>query len=68
MRLLNPMRPIDFTGANIRLSFVFVFMILHAMVFAFGFVNYAVKDNLQRARDTFGPTFMIARCVLLYMI
>ncbi|EHA50662.1 hypothetical protein MCOR27_010213 [Pyricularia oryzae] len=50
-----------------RRFFVFVFMILHAMVFAFGFVNYAVKDNLQRARDTFGPTFMIARAAALVL-
>jgi NADPH oxidase 2 len=48
-------------------SFVFVFMALHAMVFAFGFVNYAVKDNLQNARDTFGPTYMIARSAALVL-
>lgn len=37
------------------------------MVFAFGFVNYAVKDNLQIARDTFGPTYMIARSAALVL-
>lgn len=37
------------------------------MVFAFGFVNYAVKDNLQVARDTFGPTYMIARSAALVL-
>lgn len=37
------------------------------MVFAFGFVNYAVKDNLQIARDTFGPTYMIARAAALVL-
>ncbi|KAI1768503.1 ferric reductase NAD binding domain-containing protein [Hypoxylon sp. FL1150] len=50
-----------------RRFFVFVFMALHAMVFAFGFVNYAVKDNLQIARDTFGPTYMIARSAALVL-
>lgn len=50
-----------------RRFFVFVFMVVHAMVFAFGFVNYAVKDNLQRVRDTFGPTFMIARAAALVL-
>ncbi|EPE10697.1 nadph oxidase [Ophiostoma piceae UAMH 11346] len=50
-----------------RRFFVFVFMLLHAMVFAFGFVNYARKDNLQVARDTFGPTYMIARAAALVL-
>ncbi|KAJ4422089.1 hypothetical protein N0V82_003281 [Gnomoniopsis sp. IMI 355080] len=50
-----------------RRVFVFVFAALHAMVFAFGFVNYAVKDNLQGARDTFGPTYMIARAAALVL-
>ncbi|KAI0009615.1 ferric reductase NAD binding domain-containing protein [Xylariaceae sp. FL0662B] len=50
-----------------RRFFVFVFMALHALVFAFGFVNYAVKDNLQVARDTFGPTYMIARSAALVL-
>lgn len=53
--------------ANMWHSFVFVFAVLHAMVFAFGFVNYAVKDNLQVARDTFGPTYMIARAAALVL-
>lgn len=48
-------------------SFVFVFMFLHAIVFAFGFVNYAVKDSLQTARNTFGPTYMIARSAALVL-
>ncbi|PSR84362.1 ferric reductase like transmembrane component [Coniella lustricola] len=48
-----------------RRMFVFVFAILHAMVFSFGFVNYAVKDSLQGARDIFGPTYMIARAAAL---
>lgn len=47
--------------------FVIVFMIVHALVFALAFVNYAVKDNLQIARDTFGPTFQIARSSALVL-
>ncbi|KAI1122341.1 ferric reductase NAD binding domain-containing protein [Nemania abortiva] len=50
-----------------RRFFVFVFMFLHALVFAFGFVNYAVKDSLQIARNTFGPTYMIARSAALVL-
>ncbi|SPO07584.1 related to NADPH oxidase 1 [Cephalotrichum gorgonifer] len=50
-----------------RRVFVFVFMMLHGLVFAFAFVNYAVKDNLQSSRDTFGPTFMIARSAALVL-
>ncbi|KAI0398031.1 ferric reductase NAD binding domain-containing protein [Xylariaceae sp. FL0594] len=50
-----------------RRFFVFVFIFLHALVFAFGFVNYAVKDSLQTARNTFGPTYMIARSAALVL-
>ncbi|KAI1826561.1 ferric reductase NAD binding domain-containing protein [Xylaria intraflava] len=50
-----------------RRFFVFVFIFLHALVFAFGFVGYAVKDSFQGARDTFGPTYMIARSAALVL-
>ncbi|KAI1295280.1 ferric reductase NAD binding domain-containing protein [Xylaria venustula] len=50
-----------------RRFFVFIFILLHAIVFAFGFVNYAVKDSLQIARNTFGPTYMIARSAALVL-
>ncbi|KAF2971865.1 hypothetical protein GQX73_g1654 [Xylaria multiplex] len=53
--------------AFVRLTFVFVFIFLHTLVFAFGFVNYAVKDSLQVARNTFGPTYMIARSAALVL-
>lgn len=46
-------------------STVVLFMIIHAMVFAFGFVNYQVKDNLTTARLTFGITYPIARSAAL---
>ncbi|KAH8891561.1 hypothetical protein GQ53DRAFT_148359 [Thozetella sp. PMI_491] len=50
-----------------RRVFVFVYLALHAAIFSFGFVNYAVKDNLQIARDTFGPTYSIARAAALVL-
>ncbi|CAK7265102.1 hypothetical protein SEPCBS119000_001333 [Sporothrix epigloea] len=50
-----------------RRFLMFIFMLIHAMVFTFGFVNYARKDNLQGARDTFGVTYMIARSAALVL-
>ncbi|EEY17348.1 NADPH oxidase [Verticillium alfalfae VaMs.102] len=50
-----------------RRFFVFVFMILHGLVFALACVNFALKDNLQVARDIFGPTFVIARAAALVL-
>lgn len=47
--------------------FVFIFMIAHAMIFAFACIHYAVKDSLQGARDTFGVTFTIARASALVL-
>ena len=37
------------------------------MVFAFGFMNYQLKDNLQNGRDTFGLTYPIARAAALVL-
>ncbi|CRK48901.1 hypothetical protein BN1723_008259, partial [Verticillium longisporum] len=50
-----------------RRFFVFVFMILHGLVFALACVNFALKDNLQVARDIFGTTFVIARAAALVL-
>lgn len=50
-----------------RRVFVMVFMLLHALIFAFGFVHYGVKENLVVARETFGATFMIARSSALVL-
>ncbi|KFY41393.1 hypothetical protein V494_03013 [Pseudogymnoascus sp. VKM F-4513 (FW-928)] len=50
-----------------RRFFVFVFAAIHAMVFAFGFMNYQLKDNLQNGRDTFGLTYPIARAAALVL-
>ena len=46
---------------------VFVFMLVHAMIFAFGFANYYLKDNLQTARATFGLGYSIARAAALVL-
>ena len=37
--------------------FFFVFMLLHALVIAFGFMHYQLKDSSVTARATFGITF-----------
>ncbi|KFX98507.1 hypothetical protein O988_04301, partial [Pseudogymnoascus sp. VKM F-3808] len=50
-----------------RRFFVFVFATIHAMVFAFGFMNYQLKDNLQNGRVTFGFTYPIARAAALVL-
>ncbi|KXJ90715.1 ferric reductase NAD binding domain-domain-containing protein [Microdochium bolleyi] len=50
-----------------RRFFVFVFMAIHALIFAFGFVHYAVKDSLSGSRAIFGVTFMIARSAALVL-
>jgi NADPH oxidase len=48
-------------------SFVIVFAAIHAMVFAFGFMNYQIKDNLNIARSTFGLTYATARSAALVL-
>ncbi|KAI6247184.1 Superoxide-generating NADPH oxidase heavy chain subunit A [Erysiphe necator] len=48
-----------------RRFFVFVFAAIHAMVFTFGFMNYQIKDNLTKARSTFGLTYPTARAAAL---
>ena len=50
-----------------RRMFVAVFLLVHAMIFAFGFANYQLKDNLTQARDTFGITYPIARSAALVL-
>ena len=50
-----------------RRVFVFVFALVHAMIFAFGFANYQLKDNLTGARATFGITYPIARAAALVL-
>ena len=48
-------------------SFVFVFAGIHGMVFAFGFMNYQLKDSFTIARSTFGLTYPIARSAALVL-
>lgn len=47
--------------------FVFMFVVVHSMIFAFGFTNYHLKDNLNEARATFGVTYAIARAAALVL-
>lgn len=42
-------------------------MLLHGMVFAFGFVHFTLKDNLNTSREQFGLTFIIARAAALVL-
>ncbi|GAA5973640.1 hypothetical protein JCM11641_005057 [Rhodosporidiobolus odoratus] len=49
-----------------RIAFA-IFVFVQALVFAFGFVNYALKDNLVTARRNFGVTYMIARSAALVL-
>lgn len=50
-----------------RRIFVAIWMLLHAMVFTFGFLNYRLKDNLTQARATYGITYPIARSAALVL-
>ncbi|KAF3940763.1 hypothetical protein ABW19_dt0207448 [Dactylella cylindrospora] len=50
-----------------RRIFVGTFILLHLMVFGFGFVNYSIKDNLVGPRAVFGITFPIARSAALVL-
>jgi hypothetical protein len=40
-----------------RQIFFGLWILLHALAFAFAFVNFSLKDNLNGARGTFGVTF-----------
>ncbi|KAK5941411.1 hypothetical protein PMZ80_006689 [Knufia obscura] len=44
-----------------------VFVLVHAMIFTFGFMNYQLKDNLTTARATFGLTYPTARAAALVL-
>jgi len=50
-----------------RRIFFFTFVFVHALVLAFGFLNYQLKDNLVTARATFGVTYAIARSAALVL-
>ncbi|KAF4305129.1 Cytochrome b245 heavy chain [Botryosphaeria dothidea] len=46
---------------------VFLFMLVHLMIFGFGMVHYGLKDNLTQSRQQFGITFVIARSAALVL-
>ncbi|KAF2500503.1 hypothetical protein BU16DRAFT_248553 [Lophium mytilinum] len=50
-----------------RRLFVFVFLILHLMVFIFGMMNYGLTDRSVNARAMLGLTFPIARSAALVL-
>lgn len=50
-----------------RRLFVLTFILLHFMVFIFGFMNYYLKDNLINARATFGLSYPTARSAALVL-
>ncbi|KAF1920467.1 ferric reductase NAD binding domain-containing protein [Ampelomyces quisqualis] len=50
-----------------RRAFVFVFMILHVFVFAFGMTNYSLKDTSLGSVQRFGFTFPVARSAALVL-
>ncbi|KAM0525666.1 hypothetical protein ACHAPE_000377 [Trichoderma viride] len=50
-----------------RRVFVFVFILAHALIFAFACVHYGLKDSLANARSIFGFTFVIARASALVL-
>ncbi|CAL1709755.1 unnamed protein product [Somion occarium] len=50
-----------------RQLFFGVWILLHMLVAAFGFMNYQLKDNSVGARTTFGITFPIARTAALVL-
>ena len=50
-----------------RRLYVATFAAVHATVFAFGFLNYHLKDNLITARATFGITYSIAKAAALVL-
>ncbi|CAZ81766.1 unnamed protein product [Tuber melanosporum] len=50
-----------------RRIFVAIFVLLHLLVFGFGFLHYTLKDNLVGPRAVFGVTLPIARSAALVL-
>ncbi|TGZ85063.1 hypothetical protein EX30DRAFT_302109 [Ascodesmis nigricans] len=48
-----------------RRIFIALFILLHLLVFGFGFMHYSLKDNLVGPREIFGITLPIARASAL---
>ncbi len=68
-RRLRLVEKLDRWAANEGSRFLFLatFTVVHVMVFAFGFLNYHLKDTLDHARATFGATYSIARAAALVL-
>ena len=68
-RELLPLEKLDrwMVHKGIKALSISMFVVVHVMIFAFGFVNYYMKDNLTNARSTFGMTYSIARAAALVL-
>ena len=68
-RELLPLEKLDrwMVHKGTKVLSISLFVVVHAMIFAFGFVNYYMKDNLTNARSTFGITYPIARAAALVL-
>lgn len=68
-RELRPLEKLDrwMVHKGSKALSVTMFFVVHTMIFAFGFVNYYMKDNLATARSTFGITYSIARAAALVL-
>lgn len=68
-RDLRPLEKLDrwMVHKGAKALSVSMFAVVHTMIFAFGFVNYYMKDNLTNARSTFGVTYSIARAAALVL-
>ncbi|KAF8536028.1 ferric reductase NAD binding domain-containing protein [Trichophaea hybrida] len=67
MKILTMNEKIDrwMVNEGYRRIFIGVFMLLHLLVFGFGFIHYSLKDNLVGPRELFGVTLPIARAAAL---
>lgn len=68
-RELRPLEKLDrwMVHKGSKALSVTMFVVVHTMIFTFGFVNYYMKDNLATARSTFGLTYSIARAAALVL-
>jgi hypothetical protein len=68
-RELRPLEKLDrwMVHKGSKALSVTMFFVVHTMIFAFGFINYYMKDNLATARSTFGITYSIARAAALVL-
>ncbi|KAH0609316.1 uncharacterized protein H6S33_012802 [Morchella sextelata] len=69
VKLLTLQQKIDrwMVNEGYRRIFVGLFILLHMLVFGFGFIHYTLKDTLVGAREVFGITLPIARASALVL-